>query len=99
MFKVHLSTLKFTYQSLIFDECVINTLNYSWQLHFVRGKLTFIMVLPLMTQVMLAGGLLLEVTQDMWTVSPPLASRVPDTVTRSGPTETHVEQTYTQSCS
>ena len=40
-----------------------------------------------MTQVMLAGGLLLEVTQDKWTVSPPRASRVPPIVTTSGPTE------------
>ena len=44
------------------------------------------MVLPLMTQVMLAGGLLLEVTQVKWTVSPPRASRVPPIVTTSGPT-------------
>ena len=55
--------------------------------HEISKQLTFIMVLPLMTQVMLAGGLLLEVIQDMCTVSPPLASSVPDTVTRSGPTE------------
>ena len=55
--------------------------------HEILKKLTFIMVLPLMTQVMLAGGLLLEVIQDMCTVSPPLASSAPDTVTRSGPTE------------
>ena len=48
--------------------------------------LTFSMVLSLMTQVMLAGGLLLDVTHSMRIVSPPRACCVPSMVTRSGPT-------------